>query len=555
MSELLERMRRRATELFNGFTTGQKVVTSLAVIGVIIGGYIFTGWAASPAYSPLYTDLDTADAAAVTEELDSAGVSYKLADGGRTVMVPKDTLYDQRIALSAKGLPSSGNSGFALLDKQGITASEFRQRVDFQRALSGELASTIESIDAVQNATVNLVIPEEDLFAGDDQKASASVLVQTRANATLVPGTVQSILHLVASSVEGLTPQNVTISDTNGTLLIAPGEDGINAAMSDARAQQTVEYERQVADKVKSLLAAVVGARGVVVQVKAELDFDQRQTTIESFENDPAVIAQQTTSEETLVGTDPGVGGVLGPDADAAVVEGGTTDFTKTEESTVFAPSKTTENTTAAPGAVRRQTVSVFLDSNVGAGIALADIQQQVEAAAGIDAARGDLVRVSEVPFDTSEAEAAEEAARLASSNERWETTMGTVRSVVTLLVVGFGMLFGYRRLRGAARREELIPLEHLALATGDRDDVLEVDFDEDDYVELEPAMAGGGGTTVEGDDDVSTVLVARRHRTELDRLPGMEERMAAHADISDLIDRQPDDVAQLLRSWMSERR
>ena len=553
MNELATRLRTRATELFNGFTTGQKAVFGLAVVFVIVGGYLFTGWAAKPSYSPLYTDLDSADAAAVTEELTSAGVSYKLADGGRTVMVPKGELYDQRIALSGKGLPSSGNSGFALLDKQGITASEFRQRVDFQRALSGELATTIESIEDVQSATVNLVIPEEDLFASDDQKASASVLVQTKANATLAPGTVQSILHLVSSSVEGLTPANVTISDTDGTLLIAPGEDGINAAMSVARAQQTVEYERQVAAKVKELLAAVVGSKGVVVQVKAELDFDKRETTVESFENPDGVVAQESTSEETLVGTEAATtGGVLGTDPTAVTIPGGTSDFSKTEESTVFAPSKTTESTTAAPGTVKRQTVSVFIDSNANSGVALGDIQQQVEAAAGIDAARGDLVRVSEVQFNTAEADAAEEAAKAANASAKWDSTMDTVRSVVTLLVVGIGMLIGYRRLRGAARREELIPLDHLALGPGD-DDVLELD--DDDWVELEPAMAGGGGVVIEGDDEPSTVLVNRRHRTELDRLPGMEERMAAHADIADLIDRQPDDVAQLLRSWMSERR
>ena len=554
MNELATRLRTRATELFNGFTTGQKAVTAIAVLFVVVGGYVFTGWAAKPSYSPLYTDLDSADAAAVTEELSSAGVSYKLADGGRTVMVPKDALYDQRIALSAKGLPSSGNSGFALLDKQGITASEFRQRVDFQRALSGELATTIESIDDVQSATVNLVIPEEDLFASDDQKASASVLVQTRANATLAPGTVQSILHLVSSSVEGLRPDNVTISDTDGTLLIAPGEDGINAAMSDARAQQTVEYERQVASKVEELLAAVVGSKGVVVQVKAELDFDKRETTVESFENPGGVVAQQSTSEETMQGTEAATtGGVLGTDPTAVTIPGGTSDFSKNEESTVFAPSKTTENTTAAPGTVKRQTVSVFIDSNANSGVALADIQQQVEAAAGIDAERGDLVRVSEVQFNTAEADAAEEAAKAANASAKWDSTMDTVRSVVTLLVVGIGMLIGYRRLRGAARREELIPLDHLALGPASDDDVLELD--EDDWVELEPAVAGAGGVVIEGDDEPSTVLVNRRHRTELDRLPGMEERMAAHADIADLIDRQPDDVAQLLRSWMSERR
>lgn len=554
MNELVARLRQRFTELFNGFTIGQKAVIGVAVVGVLVGGFIFTSWASKPSYAALYTDLDPEDAAAVTDELIASGVSYKLTDGGRTVMVPKTEVYDRRIELSGKGLPSSGNSGFALLDKQGITASQFRQRIDFQRALSGELETTIEAIDDVRSAKVNLVMPEEDLFASDDQKASASVLVETGGAGTMAPGAVQSILHLVSSSVEGLTPENVTISDTAGNLLIAPGEDGRSAQISDARAQQTAEYEELTAAKVKQQLARVVGADGVTVTVKADLNYDETERTTETMSNPDNVVAQRTNETEEFTGTDPGVGGPLGTEGEVAPVAGEESTFNSENTTEVFAPSKTTESTRTAPGTVRRQTVSVVVDEAAMGGANLADIEAQVVAAAGIDEARGDLVEVNAITFNrTAETEAAE-AADKASSDAARDQMMNTIKSVATLIVVTLGLLYGYRKLRGPVRTEELIPLDQLALGSGLDEDSDVLELDEEDYVELEPASVTSG-TMVEGEDDVSTVLVARRHRTELDRLPGMEERMAAHADISDLIDRQPDDVAQLLRSWMAERR
>jgi flagellar M-ring protein FliF len=558
MNETFARIRERISTVFNGFTTGQRVMTGLALVAVLLGGYLFTSWASTPSYSALYTNLEPEDASAITEALASDGISYKLADNGRTIMVPSGKLYSERIALSSKGIPSGGSVGYDLLDKQGITASDFRQHVDFQRALAGELQKTIDSLDHVKKSTVNLVNPEEDLFTDDAQKSTASVLVQTEPNATLSATEVQSIVHLVSSSVEGLTPDSVTVSDTLGNLLAAPGQDGIDAAVGDARAQQTHEYEKRIADKVTDLLSAVVGPGGARVQVKAELDFDKHETTTESFENPGNVVAQTQTSDETFTGTDPGTGGTLGTDTTPAVLgtNGGTNDFSKKDATTTFAPTKTTDNVVTAPGSVKRQTVSVFLDDSVGAGVPLADIQTQVEAAAGIDAARGDTVAVSRVPFDTSTTDDAAKAAKDAAASAKWKDTLGTIRSIATLLIVGFGLLFGYRRMAGAARREEEIPLDQLALARGaTEDDVLELD--EEDYMELEPGAPGAQSVpvTIEEGDDVGTVLVARRTRTELDRLPGMEERMAAHADITDLIDRQPDDVAQLLRSGMSERR
>ncbi|MBC7308323.1 MAG: flagellar M-ring protein FliF, partial [Dietzia sp.] len=141
---------RRFREMFADFTTGQKAVTVVAVLAVLLGGVLFATWAAKPTMVPLYSGMESADAAAVVEELSAAGTPYELADGGRTVLVPQADVQQLRLDMSAAGLPQQAPTGYALLDEQGVTTSEFRQRVDFQRALEGELAATISTIDSVQ---------------------------------------------------------------------------------------------------------------------------------------------------------------------------------------------------------------------------------------------------------------------------------------------------------------------------------------------------------------------------------------------------------------------
>src|SRR5947208_12996952 len=170
----VDQLRRRASQTLSGFSTGQKVVTGLAVVGVVVGALTFSSWASKPSYTPLFSNLQPSDAAAVTQKLTSSKVPFKLADGGATVMVPQNQVYQQRLNLSASGLPTGGTQGYSLLDKQGITTSEFRQRVDYQRALEGELSKTIGAIDGVAAASVHLVIPADDVFANDNHKPSAS---------------------------------------------------------------------------------------------------------------------------------------------------------------------------------------------------------------------------------------------------------------------------------------------------------------------------------------------------------------------------------------------
>jgi flagellar M-ring protein FliF len=178
---------KRVTGTFAAFTPGQKAVTLLGVVALVLGGVLFANWAAKPTYAPLFSNLSSTDASAIVDKLNSSGTTYQLADGGTTIMVPQGQVYDLRLKMSGQGLPAQSDTGYSLLDKQGVTTSDFMQNVDYQRALEGELGKTIKSINGVQAAAVHLAIPQKDVFATDSQKPTASVLVTTGLGHTLSP--------------------------------------------------------------------------------------------------------------------------------------------------------------------------------------------------------------------------------------------------------------------------------------------------------------------------------------------------------------------------------
>src|SRR4051794_2547263 len=238
MLDRLPKSLRRLMATFGSFSPGQKAVTIVGIIALVVAGVFFATWASKPAYSPLFSNLSSADAGAIVEELSAEGVKYELADGGQTVMVPKESVYELRVKLSGKGLPAEADTGYSLLDKQGITTSEFMQHVGYQRALEGELANTIGAIEGVKTANVHLVIPQKDVFSDDEKKPTASVLITERPGAKLDQGQVQAIVHLVSASVEGLDADQVTIADSAGTVLSTGGGE-TPAAAGDLRSQQT----------------------------------------------------------------------------------------------------------------------------------------------------------------------------------------------------------------------------------------------------------------------------------------------------------------------------
>jgi flagellar M-ring protein FliF len=214
----VDRLKEQGRRFVDGFTPGQKAMTILGVIAVVFAGMTFMKWAAKPDYAPLYTGLSSQDAGAVTTALDAQHVKYQITGGGGTIMVPRQAVDKTRIDLSAKNIPAGGDS-FVLLDKQGITTDQFTRNIAYQRALQGELAKAIESIDSVAAATVTLTIPQQTVFVGaQEDKPTAAVLVRTTGN-TLSADAVNAMVHLVASSIPNMNPDDVTVADANGSVL------------------------------------------------------------------------------------------------------------------------------------------------------------------------------------------------------------------------------------------------------------------------------------------------------------------------------------------------
>ena len=541
MGESIKGFVGRTSATFRDFAPAQKAISVLLVAGLLVGGLFFFRWASAPSYSPLFSGLAPADASAIVEQLNSAGTPYELADGGQTVLVPKDLVYDARVSLSGQGLPAGETTGYSLLDEQGLTASEFRQRVDYQRALEGELVKTVQAIDGVETAVVHLAIPEKDVFADDDGKVTASVLVATRPGSELASPQVRSIVHLVASSIEGLNPDDVTVADSSGKVLSAAGEGGM-AGGDDARSQATQAYEDRLTASLEEMLEPMVGVGHAVVRLTADLDFDQTQTRTERFEAAQGVPPlSASTTEETYTGNGgQPVGGVLGPDNISVPPGGangdGTGDYSKTSSVVDNAVGKVTEERKSAPGAVQRLNVAVLLDATTAGTVDPNQIRALVASAVGIDPQRGDTLEVQRQAFnDDAAADAAAELEAAKKAEER-AGMMSTVKTgaiaLAVLLALGIMWLSGRRKRKQNADVElQKAQLELLR---------------QQQLLELEAAHR----TALENPDGAVA---------ELEAGPGPDEealRMDRMRDeIGDLVDSQPDEVAQLLRGWLADRR
>ena len=523
----LDRIRDQGKNFVDGFTPGQKAMTILGVIAVVMAAMAFSHWSSSTNYAPLYTSLSGADAGKVTQALDSAGVKWKLADGGATVLVPSADVYKQRVALSAAGLPSS-TDGLALLDKEGITASEFVQRVDYQRAMQGELEKTIDAIDGISAATVNLTIPPDQVFAGATTDApSAAVLVQPAGGTKVSSDTVQAIVHLVASSIPNLTPDAITVADSTGNVLNAPGMD----SSSSQGLEQQSAFDTSLDTSVSTFLASALGPNHANVHVQSELNFDQQQTT--SLTNTaPAgsggkpLPQQQSTNSEKFTGGGGGTNGVLGVTQGVpGAATSGNQNYTKTSNQANNALDQVWKDVQQAPGKINRLSVAVLLDSSVVKAADIPNWTKQIQAAVGYNQARGDVVQVTTTAFSDAAAKAAK--AELKSGSAAGGNSMNDlIRNIVTLLIIALVLFFAWRAIKRAeANRVPLrVPL---------------------DLRELEAADT----RALEASASVPRLGSAERQALAPAADSGVE------GELTDLIEHQPDEVAQTLRSWLADRR
>jgi flagellar M-ring protein FliF len=511
----------RIASVLNGFTTGQKVLTVAAAAAVVIGGFLFVSAESSPSYSPLFTNLQAADAGAVTSQLTSAKIPYQLSDGGSTVSVPASDVDQERIALAQQGLPQGGDVGFSTLEKGGITTSDFVQQVEYQQALEGQLAQTFEGIEGVRSAQVNLVVPTQSSFAVDNQPATtASIVVDLTPGTVLSSGQVSAIVHLAASSVPGLTTDNVTLVDNHGDVLNAPGQVGGDGSGSSTT-EMTNAYDQTLASQLTSMLALVVGPGNAAVQVHALLDFDQTQTTTNGLQLDPTtgqpVVAPTQTSNSSSTGSNgsTGAGGVLGATQTTTGTTSGGGNSTNTSSQVTNAVGQVTQTVTQAPGKPVTTSVAVLLDQKAAAHVSTAQVTQLVTAAAGLKPANGDQLVVSTLPFATVPAPAPVAAA---------SQLIPEVEKIGGLLLLIGALLF--IALRSSKKRRLL----YQEIPMGELTEMVQV---EDDPTGEIPVLSHADGLQA----------------ASLELGPA-----AVLAQVNDFIDDRPSEAAQLLRMWAEER-
>lgn len=516
-------------------TPVQKIALGATALTLVAGTIVLTRSGESTPMAAAYTDLEPQDAAAITEELLARNIEYDLADSGRTVMVPADQVYDIRVDLSGEGLPNS-SEGYALLDRQGITTSEFRQRIDYQRALEGELARTLRAIDGIESATVHLALPEESVFIDEPTDPTASVLVRRSGTAPISNDQVAAMVHLVASSVKGMEPDDVTIADASGAVLSASGTGGATSG-SDAASDAADVVEQEVAASIRNMLARVTGPENVAVTVQADVDMTERQATSETFdstdEEDGVVIAERTGSE-TYTGVDASERtSVLGPDGapiDDGVTGGSESTYEKDEADRTFAVNRTVEQTVMPAGTITRLNVAVLVDEAAVDAEQQAAIEALVGTAAGVDLARGDQVSVTRLPFDTSAVEDAEAAAEAEAAEIAAAERSSLVRTGIIGFLVFIALLLAYRSSR-RARREVSTPIDIGAIRAERLEDENE-------------ALA-----ELAGEPDLS--LPAAPPAPAID--PVVLASREALDELSALADRRPEEVAQILQNWLHE--
>ncbi|WP_423183668.1 flagellar basal-body MS-ring/collar protein FliF [Arthrobacter sp. NyZ413] len=469
---------RRLSDGFKGFTTGQRTIAIIGVAVLVLGAVALSAWLGKPSYSPLFSGLKDTDANSIVEQLRKDNVPYVLSNGGSTILVPEDKVYDERLKAAAAGLPAAAPTGYSLLDKLGVTSSEFQQSVTYKRALEGELATTIEAMDGVKTAAVRLAIPAKTVFADKTPDTTASVFVETQPGTKLSADKVEAIVHLTSAAIENLKPTNVSVVDSQGNVLSTVG-----GGATGSSSKQAADYQQRTSDSVKAVLDSVVGPGNSTVAVAADVTAESAQQRSETFSTskDAAPLSESTKTEK-YTGTGSGASGVLGPDNIA--VPGGTSGNGSFDSNTTTknnAVNKVTEDRTIPQGAVKRQTISVAINQAAATGVNLNSVKALVTSAAGVDATRGDIVTVEVLPFSTAASDAAAQALNSAKADaaakqqsDLMNTLIlaGSILLAVVALIVFILILLKRRQQREPVDLGERI--DYVALPTAAPTPVLE---------------------------------------------------------------------------------
>jgi flagellar M-ring protein FliF len=512
------------------------IVAGAAVLAVAV---LFLTSGQEPEFAVAFSGLTRDDAAAIVAQLREQGVAYRISADETAISVPTDRVHDVRLSMASAGLPSGGTIGFEIFDATNLGMTDFTQQVNYRRAIEGELARTVASLEAVQEARVHIVIPEPSIYSDLENAPTASVLLRLHPGKGLTRDQVRGIAHLVSSSVEGLAPENITILDTGGqvlsdTLVQTEGQ------LRDEQFQAQRAYEQALEAKLRSMLETTLGPGRAAVSVSALFDWTEVETSRETYETPEAgegvvrsareirevqgggatsVAAGGAAGVDANVPSVPSYTGVFGtqPDASAQTEPG----FERTDLTYNYEVSKVVSHSVHRPGRLERLSVSVLVDS-VSDEALLESVRQAVAAAAGVDPRRGDQLTVETMPFDRTHIE--QQQAALAEA-DRQESYVGLVRWGA--LALGIAAVL-FLAVRGVARRRA--PATPEVTTVTSRPEALEAG------AQLAIARAEANAALGAGDEEQSVADIA-----------------TVQHQLINLARRQPEVVAQVVQFWLAE--
>lgn len=408
--------------VFSGLSPLKRI--SLMVL-VLLSAGIFISiviWICSPDYQVLYASLDSEDAGSIISYLKENRIQYKISDSGNNILVPKEKVYEMRMELASRGLPQGTGVGFEIFDNSNIGMSEFAQNINYQRALQGEIARTINQFDEIDGTRVHIVMPSKSIFRDYEDPSSASVIVRLKRGRKLSKNKVESIVHLLSSSVPGLKPQNVTVVDNNGNMLTNTRSQSGFESFSQDQLDYQEKIEKKYQDRVKSMLETALGPSKAVVRVSCLLDFKKQEKTEELYYPENRVVRSEQHYNEMSTNRELTASGVPSVTQESSgknektpsINEG----YQKKDQTINYEIGKVTSHTIEPVGEIKRLSVAVVVDGTYREIVdekgnttveyvartkeEMDKLKNIIMRAVNFDDQRGDKVEIVNIPFETS---------------------------------------------------------------------------------------------------------------------------------------------------------
>lgn len=529
---------------------GAKVGILAATGIVLLALFLMLGFRTSISQmAPLYSDLSLSDSSKIISELDSQGIPYELSANGSQISVPSDRVLRLRMSLAQQGLPATGSIvGYEIFDKaESFGSSNFVMNVNMMRALEGELSRTIGALSGVESARVHLVVPKREVFTREKEKPSASVTIRMRGGKDMERSEVKAVTHMVASSVPGMEASMVTVIDGHGRLLARGGGDSAEVA-ADTMLEYRMAYETRMRQTLEDLLEKVIGAGKVRVTVNADINFDRVVTNTEKYDPDGQVARSVQSNTQKENAQENSASGSVTADnnlpQNAATSGNGDTSKRlneRTDETTNYEISKTTQQLVSDGGKVNKLNVAVLVDGTYQGESGseqytprteeeLSKLRALVTSAVGFDEKRGDRVEIVNMRFTQESFQLSEE-----SFFERFRVEMQGIMQ--TLIIAGVAVMAILLVIRPAVQQ-----IMKGAQVTADRANELAA-LETNSMARI---SAAGGGDLMEEDDGGESLIDVANIKG------GMKS--SSMRKVTEIVDKYPEETMGVLRTWLNQK-